>query len=491
MPDIYFDVDAALGEVPVNIFPLTDDTDMKTRETAVAYNAAGMGLVWNFVTSAGAFTQTAVTPTTAGTYDWTHQGDGMYTIEIPASAGASINNDTEGYGWFTGIATGVMPWRSPIFGFRAAAINDSLCDTNTTGLLAPTTAGRTLDVSAGGEAGVDWANVGSPTTTLNLSGTSTKALEPTTAGRTLDVTTTGEAGLDFANVNLPVGSIPIVNIIENGTMQTGSAAGTAVLRSATSFVDDLIIGATIIVTGGTGAGQSRIIYDWVSTTDTASVSPNWTTTPDNTSTYLVVPTPPASTNGATLPAVNLTSWNGTAVATPDTAGYPKVTIKDGTGAGEIALTAGVVDTVGAVTGAVGSVTGAVGSVTGAVGSVTGAVGSVTGNVGGNVTGSVGSVAAGGITAASIATGAFDADALATDAVTEIVTGVLTSAMTEAYPTDGSTMTVAQALYLIAQSIGEFSVSGTTVTVKRVDGTTTAATYTLDSSTAPTSRTRAT
>ena len=40
--------------------------------------------------------------------------------------------------------------------------------------LTPTTAGRTLDVSAGGEAGVDWANVGSPTTTLNLSATTIK-----------------------------------------------------------------------------------------------------------------------------------------------------------------------------------------------------------------------------------------------------------------------------------------------------------------------------
>jgi hypothetical protein len=37
--------------------------------------------------------------------------------------------------------------------------------------LIPTTAGRTLDVSAGGEAGLDWANVGSPTTALNLSAT--------------------------------------------------------------------------------------------------------------------------------------------------------------------------------------------------------------------------------------------------------------------------------------------------------------------------------
>lgn len=40
--------------------------------------------------------------------------------------------------------------------------------------LAPTTAGRTLDVSAGGEAGVDWANVGSPTTVVGLSGTTVK-----------------------------------------------------------------------------------------------------------------------------------------------------------------------------------------------------------------------------------------------------------------------------------------------------------------------------
>lgn len=41
--------------------------------------------------------------------------------------------------------------------------------------------------------------------------------------------------------------------------------------------------------------------------------------------------------------VDVTTWNGTAVATPDTAGYPKVTIKDGTGTGELNLASGVVD----------------------------------------------------------------------------------------------------------------------------------------------------
>lgn len=50
----------------------------------------------------------------------------------------------------------------------------------------------------------------------------------------------------------------------------------------------------------------------------------------------------------------------------------------------------VTGTVGSVVGAVGSVTGSVGSVVGAVGSVTGAVGSVTGNIGGNLLGTLSS-----------------------------------------------------------------------------------------------------
>ena len=85
---------------------------------------------------------------------------------------------------------------------------------------------------------------------------------------------------------------------------------------------------------------------------------------------------------------------------------------------------------------VASVTGAVGSVTGAVGSVTGAVASVTGNVGGNVTGSVGSVASGGITAASIAADAIGASELAADAVAEIADQVWDEARS-GHVTDGS------------------------------------------------------
>lgn len=166
MADIWMDVDAALAEVPVNLMPLLDDTDFKSREVSVAYNAAGMDLVWNFVTTAGAYTQTAVTPTTSGTYDWTHQGDGMYSIEIPASGGASINNDTEGFGWFTGVATGVLPWRGPVIGFRAAALNNALIDGGDT---LTVTAGTVSDKSGYSLSGTQTFNV-TGNITGNLSG---------------------------------------------------------------------------------------------------------------------------------------------------------------------------------------------------------------------------------------------------------------------------------------------------------------------------------
>jgi hypothetical protein len=73
--------------------------------------------------------------------------------------------------------------------------------------LQPTVAGRTLDVSVGGEGGIDWANIGSPTTVVALSGTTVKdatdTLHPTVAGRTLDVTATGAGGVDWGNVENP------------------------------------------------------------------------------------------------------------------------------------------------------------------------------------------------------------------------------------------------------------------------------------------------
>ena len=66
----------------------------------------------------------------------------------------------------------------------------------------------------------------------------------------------------------------------------------------------------------------------------------------------------------------------------------------------------------------------------------------------------------------------------------------TTAMTESYASDGAAMTPAQALYMILCAVSEFTISSTTVTGKKLDGSTTAMTWTLNDATSPTSRTRA-
>lgn len=69
--------------------------------------------------------------------------------------------------------------------------------------------------------------------------------------------------------------------------------------------------------------------------------------------------------------------------------------------------------------------------------------------------------------------------------------VMTTQMTESYRTDGSAPTIAQALCETLGHLGEASISGTTKTVKKFDGSTSAATFTLNDATTPTAITRAT
>ena len=69
--------------------------------------------------------------------------------------------------------------------------------------------------------------------------------------------------------------------------------------------------------------------------------------------------------------------------------------------------------------------------------------------------------------------------------------VMTTQMTESYRADAAAPTIAQALCETLGHLGESSISGTTKTVKKFDGSTSAATYTLNDATTPTAITRAT
>ena len=80
-----------------------------------------------------------------------------------------------------------------------------------------------------------------------------------------------------------LGSADDGNIYHSGTAQAGASA-TITLASGASSADDKYNNFTIVLTGGTGSGQTNTITDYTGSTRVADVS-SWSTNPDNTTTY--------------------------------------------------------------------------------------------------------------------------------------------------------------------------------------------------------------
>lgn len=76
--------------------------------------------------------------------------------------------------------------------------------------------------------------------------------------------------------------------IRSNTAQAGGATSITLDASA-SATNDFYKGAVVFLTGGTGAGQYRLITAYNGTSKAATVTPAWATNPDNTSTFAVLP----------------------------------------------------------------------------------------------------------------------------------------------------------------------------------------------------------
>lgn len=85
--------------------------------------------------------------------------------------------------------------------------------------------------------------------------------------------------------------------IRSSTAQAG-AATTITLDAGASAVDDFYNNALIVITAGTGVGQSRFISDYVGATKVATV-PAWVTNPSSDSVFVIVPF--GAVPGATAP----------------------------------------------------------------------------------------------------------------------------------------------------------------------------------------------
>jgi hypothetical protein len=187
----------------------------------------------------------------------THRVNGVYGVTFDATDTATVGEMEVSV-----VVAGALPVFDKFFVVEEA-VYDALFAASAPGYLQPTTAGRTLDVSAGGEAGVDWANVGSPTTSLALTGTTiatTQKVDVETIKTNAVVnggTVTFPTGATLASTtNITAGTITTATNLTNAptagdftaTMKT--SIGTAVAASAVASVTGNVGGSVASVASG-------------------------------------------------------------------------------------------------------------------------------------------------------------------------------------------------------------------------------------------------
>ena len=234
-------------------------------------------------------------------------------------------------------------------------------------------------------------------------------------------------------------------VITAGTAQAGTA-NTITLAAGESATDDIFQGDRVIIVAGTGIEEHGIITVYNGTTKVATMSQNWVITPDATSEYELSPAD-----------VDVETWQHVSVTSSSTTNLPEVdakSISDSTAAAD-AITEARLAELDA----------------------------------GNLPTDIAAVK---VDTAAILV---DTDATIPGLIAALndlaASDILTTVLVESYAADGSTGTLTQILYLIQQSLHEFAIASTTRTVKKLDGAATAATFTLDDDTNPTSTTRAT
>jgi hypothetical protein len=202
------------------------------------------------------------------------------------------------------------------------------------------------------------------------------ALRPTVADRTLDVTSTGAAGVDWGNVENPTTTLGLTGTTIS-TGQTISAVSGAV-GSVTGAVGS-VTGSVASVTGNVGGSVGSVVGAVGSVT--GNVGGNVTGSVGS-----------VASGGITSASFASGAITATAIAA------------DAIGASELA------------TDAVTEIVAGVWNAARATYTSAGSFGQGVASVQGNVTGSVASVASGGITTASFAAGAINAAAIAADAI---------------------------------------------------------------------------
>jgi hypothetical protein len=275
--------------------------------------------------------------------------DNLYTgsiLTILSGTGAGQSRIIAGYVGSTKVVTVDLAWITNPDNTSVYVISSygrawsDVYAWNGTAVSAPNVAGipkvdvtNILGTASAGVAGYvapDWSHVNAPTTALDLSGTTIKNVDNpiaavtavTTVTNLTNAPTAGDftaamktslnaatpasvvgavgsvtgavgsvAGNVGGNVVGSVGSV-VAQVTPDTVLLTGTAsagAASTITLAGGSATDNLYRHALVGIIGGTGAGQVRLITGYVGSTKVATVDMAWTTNPDATSVFRVIP----------------------------------------------------------------------------------------------------------------------------------------------------------------------------------------------------------
>lgn len=393
----------------------------------------------------GAFSCTTLTASGAVAFQSTFGITGTATL-------AALNTGAIGTGNVT--ITGTLS-TSGTATFNALTITNALTVSGSTSLAAVSTSGTVtfnafIVINATTLSGA--VSLGS---TLGVTGTTTFAAINTGAIGTGNFTITGTLSTSGTTT---FNALTVTNVFT----VSGATTLTGVVTAANA--GNNITGVTAVVSDKTGFS--------LATTQTFNNTGTWTGNIVGTLSTLTTYTGNTPQTGDSFARIGANGANLTSVGLAATQAFNNTGTWTGNVSGTVGGTAGTTQTFDALQTALNSTHGS-GSWATATGFATPTnitAGTIT-TVSGNVNGSVGSVS--GLTNATISSAVF------------------TTAMTESYNTDGSPATLSQGMYVLMQLLTEITFAGTTGTVKKLDGSTTAYTLTVNDATTPTSITRST
>ena len=247
--------------VDVIIGPFVDSTDGDTEETALTINAADVKLSKNGQTMAGKSDVTACA----------HDANGMYNCELD-----STDTNTVGTMVIFVHVTGALAVRHE-FQIVEEAVYDAMFAANAAGPLQSTDAGRKLDVTAAGTAGIDWGNIENATTVVDLSGTDINLVDTCTTNIDMRGTDSAATAADLAIVDSNVDAI-LLDTAEIGTAGAGltdlGGMSTAMRAQVESEANDALVGQGLdhlvnVAVTGTDVTDNSIIAKIVSDSATA------------------------------------------------------------------------------------------------------------------------------------------------------------------------------------------------------------------------------